>query len=737
MLMDDTRWAPRSAYVGLFFCSFGVLMLEVLLTRIFSFTIWYHLAYLTISTALLGFGAAGSLLSAMPKLLEGDGRRLCALSAAGAGLMLVVAMAVLGPRPLDPQRMLDEPVTFFLGLAGYYVVVTIPFILAGIAVSAPLSKYPGQVNRLYAVDLLGAGLGCVAAVAVLSWMDGAGGVVLCAAVMVGAGACYSAPSRLSAVLGGLALVLVVGASYANQVIDFKPSPSKQMGQTLMEPGAQQVFTRWSPINRVDIFQGSNPAITFWDAFGRGTRSEGVSPNAYQLQYDGHNGSDVFEIRGPDTMRMLDEHFLRTPYLLCEKPEVLIIGVGGGVDILNALRRDAKHVTAVELQPITVELLKGQFAKWTGEQFLRPEVNLVAGEGRHFVRSHDARYDIIQITMTDTFSAQTTGAYVLAESYLYTVEGFEDYLDHLNEDGLVSIVVGDLRFRDETLLPPLATRFTLVARRALQNQGVTDPNAHLMVVARQIDAPASSQSQDQRKPVGAVMLNLLVKRTPFTGDEIARVRTFAEANGFSVRLMPGDTTASPMARLLNMTDPAMEETLSKGVFSLEPVTDDRPFFYHVLRWKSLLAGGLLVWWLIPGSTTGLLMLLIMLIQALVFGSILILFPLIRGARGRISGMHTFGFLLYFLALGLGFLFVEISFVQKYVLFLGYPTYSLSVTIFSLLVFASLGAWLSRLGWGRPRTFLAGLLGTTLLLIGLEIAVLPYVRELLLASSLPIR
>ncbi len=123
---------------------------------------------------------------------------------------------------------------------------------------------------------------------------------------------------------------------------------------------------------------------------------------------------------------------------------MIIGVGGGVDILNAQRREARSITAVELQPITVKLLKGQLADWTGRQFLRPEVNLVAAEGRHYVRSTSETFDLIQITATDTFSAQSTGAYVLAESYLYTVEAYEDYLRHLDDNGVLSIVLGDIR-----------------------------------------------------------------------------------------------------------------------------------------------------------------------------------------------------------------------------------------------------------------------------------------------------
>jgi hypothetical protein len=181
---------------------------------------------------------------------------------------------------------------------------------------------------------------------------------------------------------------------------------------------------------------------------------------------------------------------------------------------------------------------------------------------------------------------------------------------------------------------------------------------------------------------------------------------------------------------------LERILDEQVFAVAPVTDDKPFFYHVLRWGSLLSGERTVWFF-PGSTIGQLMLLIMLGQALLLGCALILLPLLRGPRVKLSRRETSRFLLYFLSLGLGFMLIEISFVQKYVLVLGYPTYSLSVTIFSLLVSAALGSFLSRRGWGAPRAFLGALVVATVGLVGIEILVLSVIREQILAAPLAVR
>jgi hypothetical protein len=203
----QTSAPRRPIYAAILLCSVGVLMQEILLTRIFSFTIWYHLAYLTISTALLGFGAAGSLLAAFPRLYEERPERTAAACAVGAGFALLASALVLSGRPISPDTLLAKPASFFVGLLGYYVAVTLPFLLAGLAVATPLSAYQRHVSPLYAADLLGAGLGCGAAVVALSWLDGEGAVVACAALLVGAGALYAAPGRPAAALALLALAL--------------------------------------------------------------------------------------------------------------------------------------------------------------------------------------------------------------------------------------------------------------------------------------------------------------------------------------------------------------------------------------------------------------------------------------------------------------------------------------------------------------------------------------------------
>ena len=224
----ENRAVPRSVYGGIFLCSLAVLMQEVLLTRIFSFTIWYHLAYLTISTALIGFGAAGSILTIFPRWWQSAPRRFAGYCSAAAGLCLLLSMTILAPWPLDPSMMLSQPGTFFVGLLGYYIAVTIPFLFAGLAVATPLAAYPHAANRLYGTDLLGAGLGCLAAVIALNKLDAAAAIAVCAAIFIAAGALYWAPSRRSAVLAAIVVLVAVASPFADQAVVFLPTRSKQL-----------------------------------------------------------------------------------------------------------------------------------------------------------------------------------------------------------------------------------------------------------------------------------------------------------------------------------------------------------------------------------------------------------------------------------------------------------------------------------------------------------------------------
>lgn len=717
-------------------------MLQILLTRIFSFTIWYHLAYLTVSTALLGFGAAGTLLATKPSLYLNGINRLCGFSAAAAGISSLICMALLGPNPLEPTLMLSRPVTFFFGLLIYYILIAIPFVAAGLSIAAPLAAFPKQANKLYAVDLLGAGIGCLVAIAALKYMDASAALNTCAAIFMLSGALYISSRKAQGSLLVVAVLLLVCAPMANRVIILNPTKSKDVSDAYYQPESKIVFSQWSPINRVDVSVPRYPSMSFWNLFGINPDIKAVGPNTLSINYDGHNGSGIYITKTLDSLNWLEHHILKVPYLLVDEPEVLIIGLGGGIDVINALRNDARKITAAELQPLTLYVHRTIVRDFVESYLFDERVDLVVAEGRHFVRSRDATYDLIQITTTDTFSAQTTGAYVLAESFLYTIDAFKDYLDHLNEDGLVALVVGDVSYRDADIPLALATRLALSARMALQDSGISEPSRHIAVVGirpKILGGKESNLHPDEQREsdsVGSMLSMVLVKKSPFTAEEVSVLNTYAKENGQELFVAPGLEKENTTLALLNTPMDALPEALRALPIAVHPQSDDEPFFYNVLRWSSVLTGHEIIWFF-PGSTTGQIVLMMMLAQAIFFGGLLVLLPILRTGRRDITRASAMGYLIYFLSLGIGFMFFEISFVQKYVLFLGYPTYSLSVTIFSLLIFTGLGAWVSPIGWHRPRTLLIALVTATISLAAIEIFIMPGVRQALLGESFQLR
>ncbi len=726
LAVEGWRERPHAGiYTMLLLVSMGLLTLEISLTRLFSYTVWYHLAYLTISVALLGFGASGAIVAAFPRLFQRNGEsRIIGLIVVAAGFTTLQLLIVVR-HPLEISLLLTSPLKFSLGLLAYYLAVGIPFLLAGFAISASFGAYPRLMGRLYFFDLFGAALGCLAVVWFIEQF-GVPGLVLAAAAMMLAGAAAlglgGGHRAVGAVLAVASLVVLVRAPTWGESLDVFITASKLdvrmdpraptgpgvPARTLdgyraeLERGA--AYSRWTALNRVDAVGWEHPSkYQYWGQVGNVHDYRGPLPDTAQLTYDGSNGSAIYSFNGSfDDFAMLDRHLLHTPYALKERPNVLVIGVGGGIDMMNAIKHGASHVTGVELQPKTVQLLKDRLRTFTGGFYDRRDVTLVAGEGRHFVRQTDQTFDVIEITAVDTFSAQATGAYVLAESYLYTVEAFDDYLTRLRPGGIVSLVIGGFVYSDA--LPPYATRLALNGYRALQRAGVAHPENQLLVVASRA-ADGVTEAQD-----------IIVKQSPFTAQEIATVKAFASANGHAVLYAPAALAPGSyqLAEVLGPDEAVRQRVIDSEWFRVDAVYDDDPFLYNVGKWANFSRqkdlGSLM-----PGSFVGQIVLLLMIGQALVLACVLIPVPLLFGARAGLKARGVLSYLAYFLSLGIGFMFVEISFVQTFVLFLGSPTYALSVTIFSLLLFSSLGSFLSGRFVDRPNSALPRLAVAVVVLI----------------------
>jgi hypothetical protein len=399
-----------------------------------------------------------------------------------------------------------------------------------------------------------------------------------------------------------------------------------------------------------------------------------------------------------------------PYHLLEHPRVLVLGSGAGADVLQALYHQASAIDAVELNPQVIDAVQGRFADFSGKPYSAPNVRVFTGEARSFIAGRGERYDLIQVALLDSFSASSAGLYALSESYLYTVQAFQDYLRHLNPGGMLAIT------RWVTLPPRDILKLFATGMVAMEGAGVAQPSRRLVLIR------------------GWKTTTLLVKNGEFSGAEIVALRGFCRARSFDVGYYPGMQAAE--ANRYNVLEkpyffeaaqallsPDRDKFWARYKFDIRPTTDDKPYFFHFFKWRSLpelLAlkeqGGLpLLEWGYP-------VLIATLLQATLAALILILFPLwmIRRrhrlahssppsttttilvgnatASAALSGRRV---AIYFLAIGFGFMFVEIAFIQKFILFLGHPLYAVAVVLCAFLSFAGLGSRYSqRLQGGGP-------------------------------------
>jgi len=688
--MNTSNKLYHPIFIGVFLVAMAVLSLEVILTRIFSFSIWYHFAYLTISMALLGFGSSGAVLTAYPRILgKGVYRLLVSVSLLSA-LLIVAAILIFARYPLQPGAIY-HPIKFSVSLIVYYVGITLPFFFAGMAIAISLAVFSERVSYLYFWDLFGASIGSLLSLLLINWLGAPGGVLVCALLMLIA-ACFFAAQvskRLTYFLTLLSLLWLGIIPFLKDAITVIPCNQKALKSIYERPDVcKSLFSQWNAINRVDVFTYIKKARNcWWCIYGISDSYEGTFPAVHTILFDAHNGSNIYQFNGDiNEFGFLDYHILKTPYLLHEKPKVLILGVGGGIDVFNAFKNGASSITAVELQPIAVNLLKGRFSQWVGNIFNNyPHINLIANEGRNFINRDKEKYDHIQITSTDSFAALNTGAYVLAESYLYTVDAISNYFEHLTEDGLLCIIVGDMVIGGGKGYQPLNSRLMLQYLEVLKAHGIESPQNHIAMVAK-------------KDETGLIMSCPLLKKTPFTEDDIIKLRLFAKEIGCYLSYDPLAEKAgdSIMYKIIPVTTEERKKVLDQLPYNISPCTDNNPFFFSFIKWRNVLDVFNFKKFQFLTPAFGQAVLLILLIQSIVFSFFFIILPLLTSKTTQFKWGKSFGYLLYFFALGIGFMFVEISFIQKFVLFIGYPAYAFATTLFSLLLFSGLGSyWTSRL------------------------------------------
>lgn len=683
-VLHDKQRMPNGFYVAaiVFGVATGTLMLQIVQTRIYAVVFWNHLVYFIISLALLGFGISGTWLA------FGPGTRIARFLTLPNSATAFVATAVLSslfvPQWGTSVSAMLTSQWHLLRLMMTYVTAVLPYFFAGWILGVVYRDYAERIHVLYFFDLVGAGVGCLAVLALLRPL-GAVGLVLVACALVGLpvfGRTWATTERMSyfvqlaLIVAALAGLFVFRQEVEGRIV---PDVTKGFSTFLREapPGDQRVveFSEWNSIARTDVV-GS------------------VLTPQKRIFADGDGWTDIaFGTKGvPTAYDPQNECLLphRAPYIL-QRPldSVLIIGSGGGWNVWAALRAGAQKIDAVEINATTVHLVRGQYAESTDRLFFRPEVALWNEEGRSFVRSRDTLYDTIVINAIDTFAALNSGAYMLAENYLYTVEGMCDYLTHLTPQGVLHITRWD--YAGET------PRLFVIMLEAMYVLGWDSPDRHIVAMAK--DGWTA----------------IVVSRPSFSENETSAMRSHALQHGgkFYFPLAP-EERALPFQKDLNEYAEAracgfQERFLDAYGYNIGPVWDDGPFFFHYERLQNI--------WRVPYERDPLdyvrghwpsLVLSSLLVLLSVALAVFVFLPLLKHGRGGLPGFGLW--VVYFCCLGFSFIFVEISLMQRFALLLGHPARSMALVLACLLVSAGIGSHAKerlslRLGWSLALAILA--------------------------------
>ncbi len=677
--MTDELAPTKGTYTGLFLVTLATLAYEVLLTRIFSVTMWYHLAFLAISIAMFGMTLGALRVYLQPaRYPKEQTERAMGWSALRTGLFMVTGVAahialgpVLGDRPL-------------LGLTGTFIAIAVPFYESGVCVCLALTRFPRQTSRLYGADLAGAAAGCLLVIALLHWFDAVAAVVVVALLPGVAAWCFAAKEHRalrSAAAGSCLLLVTVVAGH--EVLAARSASPLHITWTKGRLEDKAAYEKWNSFSRLAVRPLTRDGTPLSWSLSQTYEQHAPAPLYYTLNIDSVAGTMLTQFDG-DLSRVdyLKYDVSNLVHYLRPAGKVVVVGVGGGTDILSAAVFGQKEVTGVEMNEDVLRILTERYGDFTGHLDRLPQVRFVNQEGRSYAAAGGDPADVVQLTFIDTWAATAAGAFVLSENALYTRESWKLFLERLKPDGILSVSRG---FESE---PPYEIyRLTALARESLRALGVEKPENNIVVVANLTPKAHVSWCK---------MAVVLVSRTAFSAADLDTLEDVTRRLQFDVMWSPRQTRPDAFRQMATDTDVAALEDRLGMTFSAP--TDDAPFFFQMLRPRDFLRRSPISDpYGRPSPATdpnqravGMLFGLLGVVTVLTVLCIVV--PLAWAARGK-SAAGAAPCLVYIACIGLGFMLIEISQMQRLILFLGHPVYGLSVILFALLLAGGLGSYLT--------------------------------------------
>lgn len=665
----------------------ATLMYEVLLTRIFSVTTWYHFAFLSISVTITGLAAGGIAVYLHPLFFRED-RTHQQMAAFSAGFAVFASLAIL--------VHLFFP--YLLGAANAAIimvatlVLTIPFTIAaftasGIVISLCLTRFPKNVAALYAADLVGAALGCLALVGALRIMDGVSCVFLVSTIAAIAGAlflCDSAEENrklqlvtLSCFIGFGALTLVQALSYRNQ------HPVINIGWTKGLKEAPNLYHLWNSFSRVRVF-GDGEVLSPADPYGLSSHVDGIQAKFLYLDIDGGAATPILKFGGDaKAVDHLRYEISNAAHYIRPESETAVVGAGGGKDLLSALIFGDKHVTAIDINENILNTVHNHFADYSGNLRSNPKVTLINDEARSYITRTDSKFDIIQVSMIDTWAATASGAYTLSENGLYTVESFKILLNHLKPHGVLTVS----RWYAHGI-PSEFYRLVSLSAYTLKLQS-KDPAAHIIVLR-------NMPKKENMIPDGVG--TLLLSPDPFSEEDYRKIEKYASEMDFEIIYDLNISKDPILTALAKGENPA--RAAASVPFNLQAPTDDSPFFFQPISLAHLTDPQAFARNMNISNIMAGLLLLVAGLATFVITVYCIRIPYLQSSDHELIKKSK-NLFFYFFSIGAGFMFVEMSQIERLTIFLGHPVYGLSVVLFALLLSTGIGSVLSEIWFSKSK------------------------------------
>lgn len=723
-------------YIGIFFFTSSVLLFQLSLMRVFSILQWNYLAFMIISIAFLGYGASGTFLSVFSSILKkAEGKNLykyllffSLLFSLGSLLSIFVISKV----PFDLYRVITDRYQL-LYLVIYYLAIAIPFFFAGICISLVISKLPEKINKIYFCDLSGAAIGCISFLVLANYISLSHLLIIPPLLSFLASFLFSLKlkDKKSIIYIVGIFVFIILFSGAESFYSFPVNPYKSLFTLLRYPNSRIIDKQENSFARLEVVESEGVRY----APGLSLNFSGEIPEQLGLVTDGDGLSAITKLEEENDLEVLKKiefsDYISSAlgfHLIGDKRKVLIIGPGGGLDILGGIYNEAEEIWGIEMNPDVKILLQNNYSDYSGNIYNREGIKILTGEGRSVLKGLEQKFDLIQISLIGSSNTASGGFYSISENYLYTVEAFMDFWQHLSDGGKLGITRW-LKFPPREIV-----RLFSISLEALSRMGIEKPENHLAVIR------------------SWATTTLILSKEQITEEEKDIIKDFCDKRNFDVVYFPGikEEEANTnhileqsyyfqeIDQLVNsFKEDKLKDFYDSYFFNVSAVTDNQPYFFYTLKWENIskIIKSTANWQ--PLIEWGNLIIFATFLQGIIFSIIFIFLPLILKRSPVTKRKVKIPFLLYFASLGFGYMLLEISFIQKFILYLINPAYSTSIVIFSFLFFSGLGSFYSR---RIKRNYVNALKIVIFTLCGLLIiyqSILPYVFTTTLQYSLLVR